>query len=74
MMNKMTFKICEAVALGLDYYYMGPKDRRKITEMDRLEAEMLIPMQPSGWMQESYPWQVFKTTKKEKGKEKLGSK
>ena len=26
-MTKQEFKICEAVALGLTHYYMGPKDK-----------------------------------------------
>lgn len=26
-MDKRTFKICEAVHLGLDYYYMAEKDK-----------------------------------------------
>ena len=30
-MDKRTFKICEAVALGLNHYYMGPHDKREVT-------------------------------------------
>lgn len=30
-MTKHQFKICEAVALGLTHYYMGPDDKRKVS-------------------------------------------
>lgn len=30
-MTKHQFKICEAVALGLTHYYMGPRDKREVT-------------------------------------------
>ena len=29
-MDKRTFKICEAVALGITHYYMGPHDKREV--------------------------------------------
>lgn len=29
-MTKQEFKICEAVALGLTHYYMGPHDKREV--------------------------------------------
>lgn len=64
-LTKHQFKICEAVALGLSHYYMGPNDRRKITEFDRLEAGLLIPMQPKGWMQngDKMPWSCMNKRK-----------
>ena len=31
-MTKQEFKICEAVALGLTHYYMGPKDKHEVIE------------------------------------------
>ena len=33
-MDKRTFKICEAVHLGLDYYYMGPHKKTMLTDKD----------------------------------------
>ena len=50
-LDKRTFKICEAVALGLTHYYMGPNDRRKVFASERSEAERIIPTLPKGWMQ-----------------------
>lgn len=47
-MDKRTFKICEAVYLGLENYYMGKKDRRKITDEDKAMASRVIPTLPSG--------------------------
>lgn len=41
MNDKRTFKICEAVAIGLKYYYMGPRDKRKITDQERKEAKKI---------------------------------
>ena len=65
-MEKKVFKICEAVQLGLDYYYMGPKDRRRVTEDERKKARKIIQTLPSGWMQEKYDWQVFGKKKKDR--------
>ena len=58
-MTKHEFKICEAVALGLTHYYMGPRDKRELTASERAEALSLLPTLPPGWMQEKYDWQVF---------------
>ena len=58
-MTKHEFKICEAVALGLTHYYMGPKDKRELTASERAEALSILPTLQPGWMQESYDWQVF---------------
>lgn len=48
-LTKYQFKICEAVHLGLDYYYMGPRDRRALTKEDYEEAKRLLPTLPDGW-------------------------
>ena len=60
--NKRLFKICEAVALGLTNYYMGPKDKRELTEEDRRLAEKLIPTLPKGFtqMSESYDFSIWR--------------
>ena len=54
--DKHTFKICEAVALGLTHYYMGPRDKRELTASERAEALATIPTLPTGWMQEAHDW------------------
>ena len=61
-MTKQEFKICEAVALGLTHYYMGPKDKREVTEEDRRLAEKLIPTLPKGFtqMSESYEFSIWR--------------
>ena len=55
-MTKHEFKICEAVALGLDHYYMGHKDKRELTANERAEALTILPTLPAGWMQEHHDW------------------
>jgi hypothetical protein len=59
-MDKRTFKICESVHLGLDYYYMGPKDRRTLTKEDYDEAQRILPTLPEGWYTEHYDWMAQK--------------
>lgn len=61
-LTKHQFKICEAVALGLTHYYMGPKDKRELTDEDRRLAEMLIPTLPKGFtqMSESYDFSIWR--------------
>jgi len=56
--DKQTFKICEAVALGLTHYYMGPRDKRKVSASERAEAQRIIPTLPKGWMihADKLPW------------------
>ena len=54
--NKRLFKICEAVALGLTHYYMGPKDKREVTASEREEALATIPDLPEGWMKQKHEW------------------
>ena len=56
MIDKHTFKICEAVALGFDHYYMGPNDRRNLSEAETAKAKLLLPSLPAGWMQEFHDW------------------
>ena len=53
--NKRLFKICEAVALGLTHYYMGPNDKRKIFASERAEALSI-----KGWMQKKHSWDACK--------------
>ena len=64
-MTKQEFKICEAVALGLTHYYMGPKDKREVTEEDRRLAEKLIPTLPKRFtqMSESYEFSIWRKKK-----------
>lgn len=64
--DKRTFKVCEAVALGLSHYYMGPRDKREVTATERSEALATIPDLPAGWMQEEQEWMLHKNPNKEK--------
>lgn len=59
-MDKRTFKICEAVHLGLDYYYMGPRDRRQLTKDDIGVAQRLLPTLPDGLYREPQEWSAQK--------------
>lgn len=59
-MDKRTFKICEAVALGLDCYYMSARDRHKITKADKMYANLVIPTLEPGWMIEKHKWDLHK--------------
>ena len=65
-MDKHTFKICEAVKLGLDYYYMGKNDRRKLTEAEIAKAKLLIPVLPKGWMHEKHEWDAYNNFERER--------
>lgn len=55
-MDKRTFKICEAVHLGLEYYYMGPRDKRKLKQKDYELAWKVLPTLPDGWWGETHDW------------------
>lgn len=55
-MTKQEFKICEAVALGLTHYYMGPHDKREVTAIERAEALATKPYLPEGWMTQKHEW------------------
>lgn len=57
--EKRTFKICESVRLGLDYYYMSYKKRVQITDADIEFARKVIPTLPEMWWEEPQDWQVF---------------
>ena len=59
-LDKHTFKICEAVHLGLDYYYMGPRDRRQLTKDDIEVAQRTLPTLPDGWYREPQEWSAQK--------------
>lgn len=59
-LTKYQFKICEAVHLGLDYYYMGPRDRRLLKQEDYEVAQRLLPTLPEGWYTERYDWMTMK--------------
>ena len=59
-MDKRTFKICEAVHLGLDYYYMEKNDRRTLTKEDYELAKRILPTLPDGWYREHYDWTAQK--------------
>ena len=56
-LDKRTFKICEAVALGLTHYYLNDQhDKRIIFASERAEALSIIPKLPKGWMQQKHPF------------------
>lgn len=60
--DKRTFKICEAVKLGLDSYYLETGKPLQITEEDRKIAEKVIPTLPKGFtqMSESYDFSIWR--------------
>ena len=58
-LTKHQFKICEAVHLGLTHYYMGPRDKRKLTAEERKEAKKLLPNLPQGWFAEEQDWMAM---------------
>ena len=60
LIDKRIFKICEAVALGLDRYYMKDKEPTFITDLDRKMALENIPKLPVGWMQMKHHWDAHK--------------
>lgn len=62
-MEKRLFKICEAVALGIDHYYMKKWRKVMLTPKDRAEALLVIPTLPAGWMREEQEWNVFRRNK-----------
>lgn len=59
-LTKYEFKVCEAVHLGLDYYYMGPRDRRQLTKEDIEVAQRLLPTLPEKLYAERYDWMAQK--------------
>lgn len=55
-LTKYEFKVFEAVQLGMDAYYMGPMDRRVLSQEDYETAYRILPTLPKGWMQEHQDW------------------
>lgn len=55
-LTKYEFKICEAVHLGLEHYYMGKNDIRKVTDEDKKLANRIIPTLPDKWWLKKYGW------------------
>lgn len=63
-LTKRQWKICEAVHLGIDHYYLnGPKDKRPLTEADMEEATALLSALEPDWWSEHQPWMVCKGRK-----------
>lgn len=58
--DKETFKICEAVALGLDRYYMRDKHPTLLSEEQRKKARSIIKQLPPGWMQMPHRWDMHR--------------
>lgn len=57
-MDKHTYKIREAVALGLSHYYLdSDKDRRKITDADIVKARIIILSTKGMDAKKKYNWQ-----------------
>ena len=59
-MDKRTFKICEAVALGLTHYYMGPHDKREVTATERAGALATIHDRSGGGMEQTREWGAYR--------------
>ena len=59
-LTKYQFKVCEAVHLGLDYYYMGPRDRRQMKQEDYEVEQRLLPTLPECWYREPQEWSAQK--------------
>lgn len=59
-LTKYQFKVCEAVHLGLDYYYMGPRDKRPLKQEDYEVAQRLLPTLHDGWYRETQEWSAQK--------------
>ena len=58
--DKYTFKICEAVKLGLDKFFIEENKPIKITEAHTDFAKRIIPTLPRGWMQQKHSWDACK--------------
>lgn len=64
-LTKRQWKICEAVHLGLDHYFLNSiRDCRPLTNKDMAEAQDLLAKLPKGWWQENQPWMVCKGNKR----------
>jgi len=53
MIDKKTYKICEAVKLGLATYYIAPGKPQRLTKEDRELAAKVIPTLPEGFTKKS---------------------
>ncbi len=70
-LTKHQFKICEAVALELTHYYMGPHDKRKLTAEEHKQAKLLLLVLPKGWYREEQEWMtVVQAEKRRQSKRK----
>lgn len=58
--DKYTFKICEAVKLGLDKFFLEENKPIKITKAHTDFAKRIIPTLPRGWMQQKHSWDACK--------------
>ena len=58
--DKYTFKICEAVKLGLDKFFVEENKPIKITKAHTDFAKRIIPTLPRGWMQQKHSWDACK--------------
>lgn len=59
--DKYTFKICEAVKLGLNKFFIEENKPVKITKAHTDFAKRIIPTLPRGWMQQKHSWDACKT-------------
>ena len=59
--DKYTFKICEAVKLGLDKFFIEENKPIKITKAQTDFAKRIIPTLPLGWMQQKHSWDSCKS-------------
>lgn len=61
-LDKRTYKICEAVKLGLDTYYLEPNKPIQLTEKDRALSAKVIPALPEGFtrMSESFDFSIWR--------------
>lgn len=55
-LTKYQFKICEAVHLGLDHYYMGPHKKTMLTDKDVEVAKRILPTLPDKWWLTKHSW------------------
>ena len=63
MIDKKTYKICEAVKLGLKSYYLEPNKPIQVTKKDRALAAKIIPTLPEAFtkMSESYSFSIWRS-------------
>ena len=59
--DKYTFKICEAVKLGIDKFFLEENKPIKITEAHTDFAKRIIPTLPRCWMQQKHSWDACKS-------------